>query len=66
MIFLADFLSEVRDKFNYYETIARGKFPNSDCKDLYQRTKKKSIHLTFPNKQTNGSLSFSDREKLKI
>lgn len=63
---LAGFLSEIRDNFYSYESSAREKFPDSDYKDLHQRTKKRSIHLTLPGELTNKSTSFSGSEKFKI
>jgi len=64
---LAGFLSEIRNEFYNYESVAREKFPDSDYKDLHQRTKKRSIHLTFPGEQTNENIiSFSSSEKFKI
>jgi len=63
---LAGFLSEIRDEFYNYETAAREKYPDSDFKDLHQRTKKRSIQLTFPGEQTNESTLFSSNEQFKI
>ncbi|KAF2884797.1 hypothetical protein ILUMI_21404 [Ignelater luminosus] len=60
-----DFIINLRNKFDYFESSAKEKNPESDYKDLYQRTKGGSLRQAFfdgsaPSVQLNG------REKFKV
>lgn len=62
---LDDFIINLRDKFDYFESSTKEKNPESDYKDLSQRAKRRSSHQSFfdgsaPSVQLNG------REKFKI
>ncbi|KAF2895899.1 hypothetical protein ILUMI_10277 [Ignelater luminosus] len=63
---LGDFIINLRDKFDYFESSAKEKNPESDyMEDLSQRTRGRSLHQVFfdgsaPSVQLNG------REKFKV
>lgn len=62
---LDDFIINLRDKFDYFESLAKQRNPESDYKDLAQRTKRRSSRQSFfdgsaPSVQLNG------REKFKV
>ncbi|KAF2889356.1 hypothetical protein ILUMI_16817 [Ignelater luminosus] len=62
---LDDFIINLKDKFDYFESSAKEKNPESDYKDLSQRTRGRSSRQIFfdgsaPSVQLNG------REKFKV
>ncbi|XP_046737115.1 uncharacterized protein LOC124405892 [Diprion similis] len=44
---LADFIGNVRNNFDQYESSAKMKFPDADYKDLSQRTRSRSSRIIF-------------------
>lgn len=62
---LDDYIISLRDKFDYFESSAREKNPNSDYKDLSQRTKRRSSRLTFFDGSAT-SVQLNGKERFKI
>lgn len=63
---LDDFIINLTDKFDYFESSAKERNPESDYKDLYQRTKRRSSRQTFFDGSAPSSVQLNGREKFKI
>ncbi|GBP36670.1 hypothetical protein EVAR_35256_1 [Eumeta japonica] len=68
---LHDFITNLRDKFDNFESSAKEKNPESDYKDLSQRTRRRSSRQSFfdgsaPSVQLNGKERFNVETFLPI
>lgn len=62
---LVDFIGDVRNNFDQYESSAKENFPDADYKDLSQRTKTRSSRIAFFDGSAE-TVHLSGKEKFKI
>lgn len=70
-LFITDFITNLRDTFDNFESSAKEKNPESDYKDLSQRTRRRSSRQSFfdgsaPSVQLNGKERFNVETFLPI